>query len=172
VVCSEGLQKHVDYTSHTHNISDSSENTGVFCFVIVVLSCVWYVLLVDWQCFANILCYCEFEIAHTLVRFVLVFRCGWVGVVSALQAEAPLVCSCGVWGPFLWHHQKGPFLSTSKTSGTWLWAREVRPLKTSRQNAPGHAGSGVSPFYCVFSRSLRYGRVIFVTAGAKIIALY
>jgi len=28
VVCSEGLQKHVDYTSHTHNINDSSENTG------------------------------------------------------------------------------------------------------------------------------------------------
>jgi len=27
-VCSEGIQMHVDYTSHTHNISDSSENTG------------------------------------------------------------------------------------------------------------------------------------------------
>jgi hypothetical protein len=28
VMCSEGLQMHVDYTSHTHNISDSSENMG------------------------------------------------------------------------------------------------------------------------------------------------
>ena len=28
VMCSEGLQMHVDYTCHTHNISDSSENTG------------------------------------------------------------------------------------------------------------------------------------------------
>jgi len=29
--------------------------TGVFCFVIVVFSCAWYVLLVDWQCFVNVL---------------------------------------------------------------------------------------------------------------------
>jgi hypothetical protein len=28
VVCSEGIQKHVGCTSHTHNISDSNENTG------------------------------------------------------------------------------------------------------------------------------------------------
>jgi len=27
-MCSEVIQMHVDYTSHTHNISDSSENTG------------------------------------------------------------------------------------------------------------------------------------------------
>jgi len=33
-----------------------------------------------------------------LVRCVLEFRCGWVGVVSVLQAEAQLVCSCGMWG--------------------------------------------------------------------------
>jgi len=39
--------------------------------------------------------FCEFEIAHTLVRRVLGFRCGWVGVVSVLQAEAQLVCSRG-----------------------------------------------------------------------------
>jgi len=26
------------------------------------------------------------------------FRCGWVGVVSVLQAEEQLVCSCGMWG--------------------------------------------------------------------------
>jgi len=31
-------------------------------------------------------------------RCVLEFRCGWVGVVSVLQAEAQLVCSCGMWG--------------------------------------------------------------------------
>ena len=28
MACSEGIQKHVDYTFRTHNISDSSENTG------------------------------------------------------------------------------------------------------------------------------------------------
>jgi hypothetical protein len=28
VVCIEGIQMHVDYTFHTHNISDSSENTS------------------------------------------------------------------------------------------------------------------------------------------------
>jgi hypothetical protein len=28
VACSEGIQMHVDYASHTHNIIDSSENTG------------------------------------------------------------------------------------------------------------------------------------------------
>ena len=33
-----------------------------------------------------------------LVRCVLEFRCGWVGVVSVLRAEAQLVCSCGMWG--------------------------------------------------------------------------
>ena len=38
----------------------------------------------------NILCYCEFEIAHTLVRCVLEFWCGWVGVVSVWQAETQL----------------------------------------------------------------------------------
>jgi len=27
---------------------------GVFCFVIVMFSCAWYVLLVAWQCFVNI----------------------------------------------------------------------------------------------------------------------
>ena len=27
MACSKGLQKHMDSTSHTHNISDSSENT-------------------------------------------------------------------------------------------------------------------------------------------------
>ena len=46
----------------------------------------------------NILCYCEFEIARTLVRCVLGFQCGCVGVVNVLQAEAQLVCSCGIWG--------------------------------------------------------------------------
>jgi len=56
------------------------------------------VLLVDWQCFVNILCYCEFEIARTLVRCVLEFWCGWVRVVSVLQAEVQLVCSCRMWG--------------------------------------------------------------------------
>jgi hypothetical protein len=28
VVCSEGIQMHMDYTSRTHNIIDSSENTS------------------------------------------------------------------------------------------------------------------------------------------------
>ena len=28
MVCSKGIQKHVDYASHTHNVSDPSENTG------------------------------------------------------------------------------------------------------------------------------------------------
>ena len=29
---------------------------------------------------------------------MLEFWCGWVGVVSVLQAEVQLVCSCGMWG--------------------------------------------------------------------------
>ena len=57
---------------------------------------VCYVLLVDWQCFVNMLCYFAYAIAYTLVRCVLVFRCVWFGVVSVLQAETPLVCSCGI----------------------------------------------------------------------------
>jgi hypothetical protein len=28
VVCSEGIQMYVNYTAHTHNTSDSSENTS------------------------------------------------------------------------------------------------------------------------------------------------
>ena len=33
IVSSEGIQMYVDYTAHTHNISDSSENTSkVFRF--------------------------------------------------------------------------------------------------------------------------------------------
>jgi len=49
----------------------------VFSALVYVFSCVHCVLLVDWRCFANVLWWCEFEIAPTLFRYVLEFRCGW-----------------------------------------------------------------------------------------------
>ena len=54
--------------------------------------------VVGWRCFADVLWCCEFEIAPTLFRCVLEFRCGQVGVVSVYKAEAQPVCSCGGWG--------------------------------------------------------------------------
>jgi len=47
-----------------------------FLLIDYVFSCVQCVLLVDWRCFANVLWCCEFEIAPTLFRCVLEFRCG------------------------------------------------------------------------------------------------
>ena len=51
----------------------------VFSAIDYVFSFVQCVLLVGWRCFANVLWCCEFEMALTLFRHVLEFRCGGLG---------------------------------------------------------------------------------------------
>jgi len=42
--------------------------------------------------------FCEFEIVHTSVSYVLKIWCGLFWVVLVLQAEAQLFCSRVMWG--------------------------------------------------------------------------
>ena len=72
----------------------------VYSAIDYVFSCVQCVLLVDWRCFANVLWYCEFEIAPTLFRCVLEFRCGWLGwyACGRLKHNWSVHVECGGWG--------------------------------------------------------------------------
>jgi hypothetical protein len=38
VVCSEGIQIHVDYTAYAYNISDSGENTSKSIYFLIMLN--------------------------------------------------------------------------------------------------------------------------------------
>jgi len=71
----------------------------VFSAIDYVFSCVQCVLLFEWRCFANVLWCCEYEIAPTLFRCMLEFRCaGWgaIRVASSCSLILQLSQRCTV----------------------------------------------------------------------------